>query len=625
MPSTRSTVILVAISVALLVGGLVAASGNLSPAGDEASPAASTADPTTSTPAPDTATPTPDVELAAGTVPGWIRTDEAAMVNVTLANSGGAAASLSPALRVDSDGDGTFDATLDRASSRIPAGDSRTISFAVSGTDLAPGRHQVAVVHGDATLEVGELEVLAPPRLEFATVDAATTAVQGEPAPVSATVENIGELYGSGPVELSVATSANESLDLGLRDRIVSLEAGQSHVVSRDVPTGDLAPGTYTYTLETPDATSTGTLTVLQPATIRITDLDGPGNVTRGEAYNVSVTVTNAGDVRGAGNVTLDLPGDRTVRQSLTLEAGANRTLRFTGDTGALDRGTYDLAAHGPDNGTGAAVRVREPAFAVADLRGNETLLLGDRLVFAANVTNTGDATGNATVEFRLDVDGDDVPDAHGITREVRLAPGNATVVRFDVPYDEDPDPLDQVEDLPTGTYIYGIYADGDNETGVFDVRQAAVSWDRVVGGSGDGGSDEEGPGPSTQDEIAQAKYGLYYDQLSGETQGQVQELYVRQPFAGGLGITDVLTREEIARQKYGLDVDVGDRFDFTAIDVETQQAIEADFDAQFTTESGDRIESWDELARIHYDAGFESLNESRQTRVKELYRDQFE
>jgi len=97
-----------------------------------------------------------------------------------------------------------------------------------------------------------------------------------------------------------------------------------------------------------------------------------------------------------------------------------------------------------------------------------------------------------------------------------------------------------------------------------------------------------------SKDVISQEKYGLYYDEVSGETQTQIDEIYQRQPFADGLVVTEVLTREEIARQVYGLDVKRNDAFEFTSIDIELQQEIEATFDAQFESETGDRIESWD-------------------------------
>jgi hypothetical protein len=266
----------------------------------------------------------------------------------------------------------------------------------------------------------------------------------------------------------------------------------------------------------------------------------------------------------------------------------------------------------------------------VSELRGNETLIVGDPMVFAANVTNVGDAPTTGAVQLRIDLDDDDRPEYDGIFRNVTLAPGNETTVRFDVPYMEDPDPLNQVEDLPTGTYIYGIYTADGNQTGVFDARSRATTTNVFRGGGGGGSDgDEAGTGDGFEraslDEVAQAKYGYFYEEISGETQGQLEEIHARQPFAGDLGVTDVLTREEIARQEYGLDVEVGDDFEFSSIEIELQQQIEADFDAQFTSDTDDRVQSWEELARERFGQSFGNLTESQQEEVREHYREQFD
>jgi hypothetical protein len=235
-------------------------------------------------------------------------------------------------------------------------------------------------------------------------------------------------------------------------------------------------------------------------------------------------------------------------------------------------------------------------------------------------------------VSYRIDLDGDDRPEDDDITRQVTLAPGEERTVRFDIPYQADPDPLNQVETLPTGTYIYGIYTADDNETAVFEARRPAR--DYALGGGGGGGGDGasggdtgSGPGdvgPVSRAEIAQEKYGLFYDDLSAETQAQIDEIHDRQPFAGDRGVVDVLTREEIARQRYGLDVERGDNFEFSGIDVDLQQRIEAEFDAQFERSDPDRVESWDELARERYGTTYENLDADRQAAIERAYRDQF-
>jgi hypothetical protein len=152
-------------------------------------------------------------------------------------------------------------------------------------------------------------------------------------------------------------------------------------------------------------------------------------------------------------------------------------------------------------------------------------------------------------------------------------------------------------------------------------------SWAKDGGSSGgSGGSTTVSDGDrASLDEITQDKYGLYYHEVSGETKSQIAEIHERQPFANGLAAAEVRTREEIARQEYGADVNVGENFDFTGLDIDVQQQVEADFDAQFQTESGDRIESWDELAHETYGSSYENLTATRQEDIRTTYQDQFE
>jgi hypothetical protein len=62
-----------------------------------------------------------------------------------------------------------------------------------------------------------------------------------------------------------------------------------------------------------------------------------------------------------------------------------------------------------------------------------------------------------------------------------------------------------------------------------------------------------------SRDDLSRAKYEHDFEELSEETTGQVQAIFNRQPFPNGAGPADVLTREEIAEGKYGLDLDESD------------------------------------------------------------------
>jgi hypothetical protein len=383
------------------------------------------------------------------------------------------------------------------------------------------------------------------------------------------------------------------------------------------------------------DSTATGDLQVLRPATVTVDDLGGELNVSRGSNATVEATVTNDGDVAGNDTVRLRGLGDEPYSRTVSLDAGESTVVEFVVATGDMSAGTYSYsvvtdaeaitASAGEGNETSTALEVRDGFFKLSDISGDDIMLIGERMTFAANVTNIGDASETQAVELGVDLAGDSTPEMLGVTRTVTLDPGEEKRVRFQINHYNTSGMAKRLEDLTIGSYIYGIYSDDTNETSVFDARPK-VDLSKTV--SDDESSDSREGTESlsaTRDEISQAKYGIYYERLSGETKAQIDEVYERQSFAQGLGITDVLTREEIARQNYGLDVKVGDNFEFSEIDVELQQQIEADFDAQFTSQDGDRIESLDELAQREYGTDYEQLTESQRERIMRLYGQQFD
>jgi hypothetical protein len=467
--------------------------------------------------------------------------------------------------------------------------------------------------------------VVEPAALVVRGADIPRSAVLNDSVAVRATVHNDGGYSEVRPVRFQVDADGDGAFDPSetVADSSLTLPPGETSRVTLRFPTPALDPGSYRVRVTTPSGAETGRIEILAPARLAVTDLNASTDVTRGTDATVAGRVRNLGDVPGEGSVDLVGPAGAVGSVDVSLDPNETAPFEFAVPTGDKPRGNYSYRLTAAEN-TSLDLRVREPSFGVSNLRGNETLIVGDPMVFAADITNDGDANGTATVAYRIDLDDDDRPEEDNITRQVTLAPGEERTVRFRIPYLADPDPLNQVEDLPAGTYIYGIYTADDNETSVFEARPPASGGG--FGGSAGGGTDGSGdPGPVSKAEISQDKYGVFYEQLSEQTRRQVDEIHVRQPFAGDLGVTDVLTREEIAQQKYGVRVRPGEDFEFSALDIRLQQRIEADFEAQFTRDRGDRIESWDELAREEYGRPYDDLIESRKEAVREAYRDQFD
>ncbi|MFC7021051.1 MULTISPECIES: hypothetical protein [Haloarcula] len=532
-------------------------------------------------------------------------------------------------LRVDTDGDGVLDTTVAQQEVTLGADASRTVELTVPSEGLAPGTYTYGVTTGDDDpLETNEFVVLRPTTFTFDDASASSPVIQGDSTTITATITNDGETSGVQDVELYLTDGSGFGEDDLETSKSLSLGPNESGTVSFSVGTADRSAGWYRYELRTEDDERTGSLVVHQPATFEVTDVNGSLDVVRGETANVTWTVTNVGDVNGTQTVTFAHDGEAIENRTLTLGARESADLKFSVDTTNHTRGNYTYSLASTDHEASADLRVRDSEFTVVELRGNDTLYIGDPMVFTATIQNTGDANETQTVEFKVDVDGDDQPESYGITKNVTLAPNETRAVAFEVPYMEDPDPFNTVEDWVRGTYIYGVYTEDTEMKSVF------VAKNKGSGGSGGGSGDastESSDSSSedilypTLDEISVAKTGHHYDDLSAETTPQIEEIFARQPFADGLDITQVYTREEFARKVYDVPVPRSADFEFSELDMDLQQTIEAEYDAQFLTEEGDTVESWDELAQAKHGTDYESLNDTEQAAIRDAYLAQFD
>lgn len=572
---------------------------------------------------------TADVDFAVGDVhdSDRILPGEDLTVWATVQNPESSERTAQVELRVDTDGDGVLDTTVAQRDVTLGADESTTVELTVSTEGMEPGTYGYGVAAGDGDPpKTNEFAVLRPTTFTFDDTDAASPVVQGDSTTITATVSNEGETSGVRDVELYLTDSSGFGEDDLETSKSLSLGPGETKTVSFSVGTGDRTPGWYRYELRTDGDEMSGSLVVHQPATFEVTDVNGSLDVVRGETANVTWTVTNVGDVEGTQAVTFTHDAQVIENRTLTLGARESAEVQFSVDTTNHTRGNYTYALASSDHEASADMRVRDSEFTVVELRGNDTLYIGDPMNYTAVIKNTGDANDTQTVEFKVDVDGDDQPESYGITKNVTLAPNETTAVAFEAPYMEDPDPFNTVEDWVRGTYIYGVYTEDTEMKSVF------VAKNKGFGGGGGGGSadtDTEASGEDilypTLDEISVAKYGYHYDELSGETTDQIDEIFVRQPFADGLDITQVYTREEFARKVYDVPVPRSEDFEFSELDMDLQQTIEAQYDAQFVTEEGDTVESWDELAQAKHGTDYESLNATQKAAIRDAYLAQFD
>ncbi|KAA9396029.1 hypothetical protein Har1130_17035 [Haloarcula sp. CBA1130] len=569
-----------------------------------------------------------EMEIRTVQAPTEIRPDEPLRVQLRIINVGSETTTQQVALRLNGDGDQQPPETVATKQVEVSAAEPTDVTFAVESGQLGSGEYTYAVTVGESSSpkSTGSVAVLTPPTFVLADTTENATIVRGTNASIRANLTNVGAYRGVQTVRIAIDANQNGQYSDAelLNENVHSLAAGQSKMSTATVHTADLAPGRYQYKVHTGNTTTTGVLRVQQPATFRVQNTTVPVNVTKGDTANVSAIVENVGDVDGTDTVRLRSESmNTTYSRSVSLAANETRTVSIGVNTTSLSRGTHNYSLGTANDTDTVSMTVQDSHFDVSNLAGPNVLYVGDTAVFSADVTNTGEITGSQSIQHRIDSDDDDRPEAYGVDRNVTLAPGESTRVRFEIEYTVTDSTDYPVEPLSLQTYVYGIYSGDARASTAMSVKP---SWAKDGESSGSSGSTSVSDGDrASLDEITQDKYGLYYDEVSGETKRQIEEIHERQPFAEGLAATEVRTREEIARQEYGADVKPGDNFNFTGLDIETQQKVEADFDAQFQTESSDRIESWDELANDTYGKSYEKLTASRQTDIRTTYQEQFE
>jgi hypothetical protein len=205
----------------------------------------------------------------------------------------------------------------------------------------------------DATLSVRE-EI--PAQFQLPTLDPGVATVQnGETVDISTVVANEGGSEGTQTVELAVGD--------GSETQRVNLAPGENTtVVFEDIGAG-LAPGEYTYSVSTANATREATLTVeaLEPAdfALQVSDI-GELTPRPGDAVDISATVTNEGDREATQTVELTIRAT-TETQRVTLAGNESETVVFEDVTAGLRPGDYTVTVSTANESTSATLSMSGP------------------------------------------------------------------------------------------------------------------------------------------------------------------------------------------------------------------------------------------------------------------------
>ena len=219
---------------------------------------------------------------------------------------------------------------------------SERVTFENVTGGLALGNYNVTV--STATDEVaGNLSVVQPPEttldsLDIAGAGADATITEGDDEDVDVDVTNVGEIAGTFDVTLSAGGDYEET------QTTTELQPGSSVELTFENVTGGLAVGSYDFTVETGDDSSSISLTVeALPADFQVSNLTHVGTIAPGSTIDVSGDIENVG---GEGSQSVEVTiGSVSTSQNVTLAGGESTTVSFEGiDLSALAAGDFSVA-----------------------------------------------------------------------------------------------------------------------------------------------------------------------------------------------------------------------------------------------------------------------------------------
>jgi parallel beta-helix repeat protein len=258
---------------------------------------------------------------------------------------------LTVTLTVD-DEDETFGFTATNDTATLQ-NETRAFPFDVGVVEEA-GNYTATVTidadNADETNATTEFRVDAPATptlsdLKVAGQGVAATVTEGDNESVAVNVTNVGDQAGSFDVTLELGTVVTATRTTS------TLGAGSTETVTFETVTGGLGAGNYGVTVMTANDTVTGNLTVEQPATPALSDLDIAGQNTTAllaqeTESDITVTVANTGDRAGTFALTLEIGSNATqfeTVRTVTVSAGASRQVTFENVTEGLP---VDIEGH---------------------------------------------------------------------------------------------------------------------------------------------------------------------------------------------------------------------------------------------------------------------------------------
>jgi len=347
---------------------------------------------------------TPSLDISGNSMPARARLNQVPTATVTVTNSGDMTADQEVTFLVNGSVNATRNVVVD-------PGQSRTIDFGPSMPTHENGTYELGVETDDDTYSqysddghyfvVGDAGVF-----EIASVSPPGGLESGDTATVDATIENTGDIRKSAPVEVRIKNAstgsviASQTTSLTLNGTRRGTESGTASVTSSPITVA--SPQHYTYAVETPDATQSGSFVVgaSPPPLFEITTADVRNPVAPGNQTTVEFTVTNTGGTERQQTLRVRRNGTTVVAENEQLDPGESVTLNRT-VTAPPEPGKYPVTFSTanrsrwltlnvqPDSlveGNGSTVTIKQSVNASVSLKGADLEGMWDSRIIHAPV-----------------------------------------------------------------------------------------------------------------------------------------------------------------------------------------------------------------------------------------------
>ncbi len=296
-------------------------------------------------------------------------------------------------------------------------------------TEEGDGGHHNATLHSeDDESETVIIDVLIETFFEVELLEHDDQVGPEDEASTEYELTNIGDVKGERDVTEEVLDE-NDMVVLS-ETNTVELEGEKNSVeVFSWIPKeNNLPEGTYTVEIDTGDDYIEADTVVqeTEPADLQINLENHPEAIDAGDIAYFDYEVENVGDETADQSVVLEIDGDEKDSNDVEVEGGNSKRGVLQWQTDVNDIGFHDFTVSTDDDYVTGEIEVdgdepEEPFFEV-DIQNPEDedeFEIGENIDISARVENTGDASGEASIELSISIDSTEVFNSSTSTDEI--------------------------------------------------------------------------------------------------------------------------------------------------------------------------------------------------------------